>query len=267
MAKELSKKVKRDSRNAIGAERFVKQLKQDYNFKIDEKGYAYALKLVNMDAFENHTWYMPERYQNRTVATFANQKVTISDVLPFWVQNQQAEVGGKWRRISSLAIQHLCNDKVVAYEDSQLESKYTDFRNLVREYREGILLFDLTQDEVWDKAAKDSAGIALEYERIKESYRWDDRITYNYWVCKEAKDARRIAKWLLKDRRDKVDELLESQEASEYFFMLQGWHSRKTSLCCKNLEHGSRCLWSNRTRLEDMLFCWLKPVTLLLRKH
>ena len=166
MAKELSKKVKRDSRNAIGAKRFVKQLKQDYNFKIDEKGYAYAFKLVDMDAFENHTWEVPARYQNRTVATFADQKVTVSDVLPFWAQNQQAEVGGKGEEFLRLQFNTLCNDKVVAYEDSQLESKYTDFRNLVREYREGILLFDLTQDEVWDKAAKDSAGIALEYERI-----------------------------------------------------------------------------------------------------
>ena len=213
MAKELSKKVKRDSRNAIGAKRFVKQLKQDYNFKIDEKGYAYALRLVNIKAFENHTWEVPARYQNRTVATFADQKVTVSDVLPFWAQNQQAEVGGKGEEFLRLQFNTLCNDKVVAYEDSQLESKYTDFRNLVREYREGILLFDLTQEEVWDKAAKDSAGIASEYERIKESYRWDDRITYNYWVCKEAKDGRRIAKWLSKDRREKVDELLESQEA------------------------------------------------------
>ena len=213
MAKELSKKVKRDSRNAIGAKRFVKQLKQDYNFKIDEKSYAYALKLVDMDAFENHTWEVPARYQNRTVATFADQKVTVSDVLPFWAQNQQAEVGGKGEEFLRLQFNTLCNDKVVTYEDSQLESKYADFRNLVREYREGILLFDLTQDEVWDRAAKDSAGIALEYERIKENYRWDDRITYNYWVCNEAKDAKRIAKWLLKDRRDKVDELLESQEA------------------------------------------------------
>jgi len=74
MAKELSKKVQRDSRNAIGAKRFVKQLKQDYNFKIDEKGYAYALQLVNLNAFENHIWQVPARYQNRTVATFADQK-------------------------------------------------------------------------------------------------------------------------------------------------------------------------------------------------
>ena len=213
MAKELRKKVKRDSRNAIGAKRFIKKVKQDYNFKIDENGYAYAVRLVNIEAFENHTWYIPERYKNRTVATFANQKIMVSDVLSFWVQNQQVEVGGKCEEFLRLQFNTLCNDKVMAYEDSQLESKYADFRNLIREYREGILLFDLTQEEVWDKAAKDSAGIAMEYERIKENYRWDDRITYNYWVCKEAKDARRIAKWLSKHRHDKVDQLLESQEA------------------------------------------------------
>ena len=218
MEKELTRKVKRDSRNAIGAKRFVKQLKQDYNFKIDEKGYAYALKLVNLDAFENHTWEIPTRYQNRTVATFADEKITVSQVLPFWAQNQQAEVGGKGAEFLRLQFNTFCNDKVVAYEDSRLEQKYADFRNLVREYREGILLFDLTQDEVWDKAAKDSAGIALEYERIKENYRWDDRITYNYWVCEEAKDAKRIAKWLRNDRRDKVDQMLENQEALSITF-------------------------------------------------
>jgi peptidyl-prolyl cis-trans isomerase SurA len=74
-------------------------------------------------------------------------------------------------------------------------------------------LFDLTQDEVWEKAAKDSSGIADEYELIKENFLWEDRITYNYWVCTEQRDAKKIAKWLEKGRRDKVDELLENQDA------------------------------------------------------
>lgn len=213
ISKELKKKVKRDSRNAIGAKRFIKQLKQEYDFKIDEKGYAYALRLVDLDAFENHTWEVPARYQNRTAASFAGQRITVTDVLTWWAKNQQGNDVGKDEEFLRAQFNTLCNDKLVAYEESQLESKYADFRNLVREYREGILLFDLTQDEVWDKAAKDSTGIAMEYERIKENYRWDDRITYNYWVCEEVKDAKRISKWLSKDRRDKVDELLESQEA------------------------------------------------------
>ena len=59
---------------------------------------------------------------------------------------------------------------MVAYKDGQLELKHADFRNLVREYKEGILLFDLTQEAVWNKAAQDSAGIATHYELIKEAY-------------------------------------------------------------------------------------------------
>jgi len=213
LEKELSRKVKRDSRNTIGAKRFVKQLKQDYAFKVDERGYAYAKKLVDMEAFEAHTWEVPKRFQDRTVATFADQSVKVGQLLEFWAKNQQVEVGGKGDEFLRLQFNTLCNDQIVAYEDSQLESKHAEFRNLVREYKEGILLFDLTQDEVWEKAAKDSAGIADEYELIKENFLWEDRITYNYWVCTEQRDAKKIAKWLDKGRRDKVDELLEDQDA------------------------------------------------------
>jgi peptidyl-prolyl cis-trans isomerase SurA len=213
LEKELARKVKRDSRNTIGAKRFVKQLKHDYGFKVDERGYAYAKKLVDMEAFSAHAWELPKRYQDRTVATFANQSVKVGQLLEFWANNQQVEIGGKGDEFLRLQFNTLCNDKIVTYEDSQLEKKYPEFRNLVREYKEGILLFDLTQDEVWDRAAQDSAGLALEYNSIKSNFMWDDRITFNYWVCKDEKDAKKIAKWLSKNKREKVDELLESQDA------------------------------------------------------
>ena len=58
------------------------------------------------------------------------------------------------------------NDRIIGYEDSQLENKYPEF-SLVREYREGILLFDLTQEAGLDKAAKDSLGIYNHYEKVK----------------------------------------------------------------------------------------------------
>ena len=49
---------------------------------------------------------------------------------------------------------------VKAYADAHLEEKHADLRNLVKEYHDGILLFDVSLREVWDKASQDTEGLA-----------------------------------------------------------------------------------------------------------
>ena len=65
---------------------------------------------------------------------------------------------------------------IVAYEESHLEEKYLDYRMLVKEYREGILLFQLMEDEVWSKAAKDTVGLKSFFEDNLDKYQWADRV-------------------------------------------------------------------------------------------
>ena len=67
-------------------------------------------------------------------------------------------------------------DAVFAYEDAHLEEKYPDFKLLVQEYHDGILLFDLMDKVVWKKAEIDTAGINAFYEANKDNYMWDKRV-------------------------------------------------------------------------------------------
>lgn len=213
LKKEILAKIKRDARSQTGAKKFVNRLKKEHNFTVNERNYSRTVSLVNAKDFVEGNWQAPTLKRDRVLATFSDGKLYQSQVLSFWQKNQKVMQAEDVEEYLKVLFNVTANDALIGYEDAQLEAKYPAFRNLVREYKEGILLFDLTQDEVWNKAAADSAGIAAHYEKIKENYLWEDRISYKLWVAQEEKDAKRIAKWVKKEKTDKLNEFLTNEKA------------------------------------------------------
>ncbi len=85
----------------------------------------------------------------------------------------------------------MSDEEVRTYADEHLEEKYTDLKNLVQEYHDGILLFEVSLREVWDKAAKDTAGLEAFFKAHKKQYTWSQPHYKGYLI--QAKDAK-IAK-------------------------------------------------------------------------
>ncbi len=85
-----------------------------------------------------------------------------------------------------------------------LENKYPEFKSLMQEYRDGILLFDLTDKKVWSKAVKDSAGLVRFYETNKNNYMWDRRCDAIIYTCANADIASKTRK-LLKKKKTMVE--------------------------------------------------------------
>ena len=99
---------------------------------------------------------------------------------------------------------------VKAYADAHLEEKYPELRNLVREYHDGILLFDVSLREVWDKANKDHEGLTAFFKANKKRYTWDEP-RYKGWLIYAKTDlAAKAAKQIVKGASDKakVDSIL-----------------------------------------------------------
>jgi len=62
------------------------------------------------------------------------------------------------------------SDQIIKYEDSVLEKKYPEFRYLMNEFHDGILLFEISGQKVWNRVTEDSAGLQHYYEDNKNSY-------------------------------------------------------------------------------------------------
>jgi peptidyl-prolyl cis-trans isomerase SurA len=84
------------------------------------------------------------------------------------------------------------DDQLLAYEDSRLEEKYPEFRMLMKEYRDGILLFELTDEKVWSKAVKDTVGLEQYYQAHKYDFMYPVRYDVDIYTCANADVAKKV---------------------------------------------------------------------------
>ena len=88
--------------------------------------------------------------------------------------------------------------EVKAYADEHLEEKYPELRNLVKEYHDGILLFEVSLREVWDKAARDTAGLQNYFAAHKKEYTWDKPRWKGYIVQAKDKSSAKAAQAIIR---------------------------------------------------------------------
>lgn len=88
--------------------------------------------------------------------------------------------------------------EVRAYADEHLEEKYADLRHLVQEYHDGILLFDVSLREVWDKANQDTKGLEKYFKQHRKEYTWNEPRYKGFVIYAKNKVAANSAKQIIK---------------------------------------------------------------------
>lgn len=100
-------------------------------------------------------------------------------------------------------------EKIVELENKHLEEKYPEFRYLLQEYHDGILLFNYSVDKIWNVAMNDSVGLKKYYSENKDKFMWDER--FQGWViqCKTQDEKDFIDQVFSEDDQIDKEELLD----------------------------------------------------------
>jgi peptidyl-prolyl cis-trans isomerase SurA len=131
--------------------------------------------------------------------TIGNKTYTQKDFATYVSEHQvKRESGIPAKVMANNFYNDWVNDATLAYEESKLDSLYPDFRNLMQEYRDGILLFELTDKKVWSKAVKDSIGLRDFYDKNKNNYMWGERVEATVYSCANEEIAAEVRKLMKK---------------------------------------------------------------------
>ncbi len=172
---ELKDKVQKNERSEVIKESLARRIKKEYGFKEKPSALNPFLTHLKNDTLEGN-WTMPENVNlSKPLFSIGKKKYTQKNFRDYLVSipkpprpfDFQTQLMGNYHAY--------VEKELLNYEDRQLEKKYPEFRALMNEYHDGILLFELTDKKIWSKAVKDTTGLDKYYQEHRYDYMWGER--------------------------------------------------------------------------------------------
>jgi len=223
--RELEERIKRDpDRSTQSREIFLTRLKKEYSFSsnqklIDEK-IKKAAQWINDGMLK-----VPEGISDRDVLfSFAGKSYRAED----WFRhlgNLQLTFHDSPETVLANQFHNWEEEVIIGYEDSRLEEKHPDFRSILQEYHDGLLLFAVSEQKIWQRASTDTLGLKAFYETNKGKYMWGERFKGMIVKCILPGIKERIEDYF--DQGIPMAEISDKENISdEYFDVVEGTWSK-----------------------------------------
>jgi peptidyl-prolyl cis-trans isomerase SurA len=248
---EFKSKIGKDSRAEKSKTSLVNKIKAEAAFKEDRKMLLDFNKAIDSTIYDGNWKTDKAAALTKVIFNLGNKNYTQADFAKFIASRQT-------KRAKDVSIQSIVNtmyDKFVeesalTYEDTQLEGKYPAFRDLLNEYRDGMLLFEITDKKVWSKAVEDTLGLKGYYDANKNNYMWGERADVTIFKFANKEVAERFRKYMKKNAKNNPtnDQILkEMNKTSQLDLQIEeGVYSKKDN------ETVDKVSWVAGTMSADM---------------
>ncbi|MCK0114766.1 peptidylprolyl isomerase [Gelidibacter sp. F63206] len=175
---DIENKILRDSRSSLINATLANDLKEDYKVVVNPNARGYFESILNSDFFSS-AWTLPKNFdKDQVILTIEEDTLRYEDFGKRLLNIQKVYAGQKmpFRTVVDKEYKNFEEDAILKYHKDNLEFVNEDFAQILKEYRDGLLLFDLMEKEVWNAAASDTIGLQKYYTKHKDNYFWEDRV-------------------------------------------------------------------------------------------
>ncbi len=190
----LENRIKNDERFEEARRAMIERIRKENNFKEHPEVLNRFVATLD-EAFLTFRWKPAEEKSKEVLFSLGKDfKATVADFEVYLANSTRKRLRYGGSTDPGVAARTLyreyVDDSCLQFEEAHLYEKYPDFKALMREYEEGILLFEATKMQVWDKASQDSAGLEQFFQKVlKGKYRWEERAdVQHYRLLPEGKD-------------------------------------------------------------------------------
>lgn len=194
-------RTNRDARAEMPLQSFAHKLMREYGIKENPEVLSTFFKtLLTDDVLKGHWAYdSTNALYKKTLFVYDGKSVPLGDFARYVAEKQRATTDGTKEMVVRKMYELYKNSYAFQDEILKLDKKYPEFKDLMDEYRDGIYLFEMMNEQVWSKASLDTAGLEAFYEANKANYMWPkkaDAVLVIYDVREAETD--KVRKWITK---------------------------------------------------------------------
>ncbi|WP_262733624.1 peptidylprolyl isomerase [Gaetbulibacter sp. NE] len=194
MKPELEQRVKRDSRSALINTALTEKLKSSYKITENEKALTYFETLI-VDDFFKGAWNVPSGFDaKKNFLVIGNTEFSYGDFANHLKSVQRGYLGKNVSPKDVILKEYnaFLDANLIKYREDNLEFEDENFAFILNEYRDGLLLFDLMEKQVWNAAVKDTVGLEAYYNKNSSNYVWENRIDGVVATAAKKKDISKV---------------------------------------------------------------------------